>query len=272
MDYNAFKHAEHRIFSSLLEKSWNNKMVWEYIRDGKLTATPAFKGSEYHKAKTKIMFVGRALNGWDYDFGECSSLDATVDSVIYQPDALHTFVDPDGFPSNARRYYHKNMRFFRFIKHILEFVGESDQGIDETWYNDSEQWNQKFIWANLYCIAPKNPQPGEDTNPANSLIKLGINEYVDLMELYINYYQPDVVVFITDIPGWFVRWERQRSFKDITHDYSQVTTCDTIVATGTIGNSRIVVSKRPDKRGSTYASVEAMAKIIADWINPEKQS
>lgn len=60
-----------KLFSSLFEISWNNKKIWEHIRDEYLTATPAFEGELYKFAKTKIMFVGRDLNGWDEPLGDC---------------------------------------------------------------------------------------------------------------------------------------------------------------------------------------------------------
>jgi len=216
------------------------------------------------------MFVGRALNGWNEPIGDCSTLENTVKSILNQQGALDTFVNADGFDGGARKYYHKNSKFFRLIKQTLEFLGESDTGVDETWYTDSKKWNQRFVWANLYCIAPKNPQPGEDANPDNTLIKPNIGEYVDLMELYIKHYKPDVVIFITDLYGWFVKWSRQRSFKDIVKEFQEVTDSNAIVAHGIIGNSKIVVCKRPDRRGNSYRTVENMAREISDWILNEK--
>ena len=40
-----------------------------------------------------------------------------------------------------------------------------------------------------------------------------------------------------------------------------------IVAKGNIGDSRIVVCKRPDRRGLTYNKVEEMAETVAKFIN-----
>lgn len=94
-------------------------------------------------------------------------------------------------------------------------------------------------------------------------------KYVDLMQLYIEHYKPDVVVFITDVYGWFVKWSRQKSFKDITSNYREFVDNDVIVAKGNIGDSRIVVCKRPDRRGLTYNKVEEMAEIVAKFIKGE---
>lgn len=153
---------------------------------------------------------------------------------------------------------------------MLELVGESDTGVDDTWYDDAKQWNQRFVWANLYSIAPRNPKPGTDANPHNAMIKPYVAKYVELMKLYIDYYNPDAVVFITDVDGWFIKWKREKSFKDITNNYQEVSNNDTIVATGSIGRSRIVVCRRPDRRGYSYERVREMAKVVSNWILENK--
>ena len=259
-----FEKKRKELFCSLCNQEWENKKIWEHIRDNKLSATPAFEGDLYQQSKTKIMFVGRALNGWNVEYADCATLQSTVDSILEQTGAFDTFVDDRGFGDDGRKYYHKNSRFFRFLKHILEDVGESDVGIDETWYSDSKKWNQRFVWANLYCISPKNPKPGEDANPTSKMIKPSISDYVDLMDLYIRRYQPDIVVFITDIAGWFERWKRERSFKDIMDVYQECNFDDVIVAKGNLGESKIIVCKRPDRRGTSYEKVANMAHVVAN--------
>ncbi|MBO5140290.1 MAG: hypothetical protein J6B76_06535 [Peptococcaceae bacterium] len=263
---NDFELREKELFTNLFNAEWNNKKVWEYIRDNELTATPAFVGDLYYDSDVKVMFVGRALNGWNEPLGDCSTLENTVESIINQTGAFDTFIDARGFGDGARKYYHKNSNFFRFIKHVLELLNESDKGGTETWYNDSKRWNQRFVWANLYCLAPKNPKPGEDPNPQNSLIKPCIDDYIDLMELYIKNYKPDVVIFITDIDGWFVKWKRTRSFKNIVDNYQEFTDGNVIVAEGEIGTSKIIVCKRPDRRGLSYENVKQMAQTIVDKV------
>lgn len=106
----------------------------------------------------------------------------------------------------------------------------------------------------------------KDAHPENAMVKLGINDYVDLMELYIHYYQPDVVVFITDVYRWFVRWSRLKSFKDFVENYNEDRLGDTIVATGNVGRTRILVCKRPDRRGTSHQRVEDMAEAVAKYI------
>lgn len=110
-----FETSLHNIFADLLSAPWQGKPIWEYIRAGELTATPAFEGDFYHSVKTKIMFVGRDLNGWTEPIGDCSTLESTVRSITTQ-DAYHAFstlVDRCGVPQSDGKkcYYHKNSRF-----------------------------------------------------------------------------------------------------------------------------------------------------------------
>ncbi len=266
MDKDNFEFERTKIFTSLFDTLWQGKEIWKHIRDGYLTAAPAFEGNLYQTANTKMMFVGRDLNGWDEHLGDCSTLENTVKSIVEQSGAFDTFVDKRGFGDGSRKYYHKNSNFFRFIKHILEFIGESDIGINETWYNDSKQWNQRFVWANLYCISPRKPKSMDDAHPDNAMVKLGINDYVDLMELYIKHYNPDAVVFITDTAGWFVRWKRLKSFKDFVSNYTENAESNTIAATGNVGKTKILICKRPDRRGTSHQRVKEMAEVVANRI------
>lgn len=273
-----FENARHNLFVELLSAPWQGKPIWEYIRTGVLTSTPAFEGELYRQAATKIMFVGRDLNGWTEPIGDCSTLENTVHSITHQ-DASHAFatlVDRKGVEQmdGKKCYYHKNSRFFRLIKQVLECFGESDFDTDATWYDDSKQWQQRFVWANLYCIGPRNPDNMAASHFDSAAIKQSMDAYVRLMKLYIEFYQPDVVVFITDVPGWFVRWKRQPSFRNIVVGYSENVENvaeGVIVATGTICNSQIVVCKRPDKIGTPYEQVQAMAKTIFNYVQHLKQ-
>lgn len=251
-----FKEKRRDLFIDILKKEWSyngeKKQVWEYIRDNVLSGTPAFEGTEYKKAKTKVMFVGRALNGWEVNFKGCSTLEDIADRLLNQSSekALDTLVCEEGFGEGPRKYRHKNYNFFRFIKGVLEEVGESDIGTDETWYNDSKKWNQKFIWANLFCISPYN-----GNNPTDKLIKPSIESYIKLIKLYIEHYRPDVIIFITDIDGWLRFDNISPSFIDLFGDTYIETKDETdfIRAKGEISGGKAIVCQRPDKRGTSHS-------------------
>ncbi len=280
MDKTEFERKQKELFTKLLSAKWNKRgatdefkemQIWQHIQSNELTAAPAFKGDKYDNSKYRIMFVGRALNGWEAELGDCSSLEETVDAVINQDNkqenytGLWSIVNKNGYKSEGskRIYYHKYSKYFRFIKHILEKLKESDDNIDETFYNDEKKWNQKFVWANLYCISPR-----DGGNPSNTLIYPGNETYIELIKLYIEYYTPQNVVFITDLDGWFKIWE-DKSFYDLfnsSSDYEVITDSDTIVLKGKISDTNVIVCKRPDRRGISYEQVAKMAEKVAEYI------
>lgn len=252
----------------LLSKEWDGKAVWESIRDGELTAASSFKGELYDKATTKIMYVGHAVNGWgELDISKCITLEKTVEAILNQEGALDTFVNDSGYPYIKKNgtqgvYYHINYNFLRLIKHILEFQGESDSPTTrESWYNDSREWNKKFVWSNLYCIAPAC-----GGNPTDKFIKMGMEQYTEMIKAQIEKYKPDVVIFCP-LKGYFIPWEKERSFDEILDLYQSFDDKGPIIGKGKLGATHIIVCKRPDARGNSREDVLEMAKIISDYIN-----
>lgn len=86
------------------------------------------------------------------------------------------------------------------------------------------------------------------------------------MKLYIEFYKPDAVIFVTDINGWLKIWNDQRSFIDIIDNYNECNINDTIIASGNLGKSKIVVCKRPDRFGLSYNDVTKMSTTVASYI------
>lgn len=253
--------------TNLFSIDWNGKPVWERIRDEEFTSAPAFKGRLYDEMPVKIMYVGHAVNGWEIDSSTCLSLEKTVDTVLNQQGALDTFVNSDGYPyikSNGKTgiYYHINSNFIRLIKQVLEFQNESDSPTThDTWYSDKKNWNQKFVWSNLYNIAPRN-----GGNPEDKFIKLGMSQYTEQIRLQIEMYKPDIVIFCP-LSGYFIPWKRERSFADILDSYELCEDCSTIIGKGCVGKTQIIVCKRPDVFGLSHEDVRNMAKTISDYID-----
>ena len=88
------------MYADLLSMNWKGKNVWEKICDNTLTAAPHFKGELFGENKNfKLMVVGRAVNGWEYDFNNCVSendvlnerikiLEETMDALEAQIDVM----------------------------------------------------------------------------------------------------------------------------------------------------------------------------------------
>lgn len=255
--------------TQLFSLHWEGKTVWEKIKDDEFTSAPAFKGRLYDDMPIKIMYVGHAVNGWDFDASKCLSIEETVDSVLSQDgvSALDTFVNAKGYPYMKKNgkpgvYYHYNSKFIRLIKQVLEYQGHSETPTTmDTWYNDAKEWNQKFVWSNLYNIAPKN-----GGNPEPKFIKLGMPYYTEIIKSQIEMYKPDIVIFLP-LSGYFVPWVRERSFDEILDSYEQCSDDSPIIGKGSIGQTQVIVCKRPDVPGTSYEEVNKMAKSISDYID-----
>lgn len=252
----------------LLSMSWNGKLVWEAIRDNKLTSAPAFKGRLYDAMPIKIMYVGHAVNGWgELDASNCVSLEETLETILNQNNGLDTFVNAEGYPfikSNGKKgvYYHSESKFIRLIKQILEYQNESDSPTNhDTWYNDTKEWNQKFVWSNLYNIAPR-----DGGNPEDKFIKAGMAQYTEMIKAQILTYKPDIVIFCP-LSGYFTPWVKQRSFDEILDSYAICEGYNSIIGKGNLGDTQIVVCKRPDKWGNSHEDVQKMAEEISGYID-----
>lgn len=246
---------------------WNGKAVWECIRDKELTSAPAFKGNLYDSASIKIMYVGHAVNGWEFGVSECKSLEDTLENIMNQDNGLKTLVEKDKYAYQKKNgktafYNHINSNFFRLIKHILELQNESDSPLtNDTWYDDSKKWNQKIVWSNLYNIAPRTTG-----NPNAGFAKMGMLEYTEIFKAQIEEYKPDVVV-CCPLSGWFVPWKREPSFDEVLDEYKKCNIDDTIIGIGKLGATDIIVCKRPDVRGKSREDVFEMAKTISKCID-----
>lgn len=255
-------------WAKMLEKAWGNKQIWELIRDGEYSSAPPFKGMLYDESNLKIMYVGHALNGWEkFSPNTCGTLANTVDTIFSQSDEemLNTFVYKDGvsYEKNGKKrvYRHINSNFLRMIKTVLEYQGLSNGPITEdNWYQDDKKWNQRFVWTNLYSIAPT-----EGGYPSDPFIKNLMEQLVDSLKIQIEIYEPDIII-MCPLSGYVDPWKRLPSFGKAL---GIVECCenDVIKGKGTYKNSKIIVVKRPDVHGTSYETVNKMAKVISDYID-----
>ena len=257
----------------IFQSEWKSKKIWEWIleqnqeENQRLTVVPPFKGELYGIANTKIMYVGHAVNGWnELDTTGCTTLENTLDAVLKQSHGLEALVNEKGFPykdKNGRNrvYRHINSNFFRLIKQVLEYQNESDSPTDKTWYHDSKEWQKKFVWTNLFNIAPRN-----GGNPDNDLIKPFMAQYTEMIKTQIEEYQPDIAIFCP-LSGYFAPWVREPSFAKVIDHYQECNIDETIIGQGHSGKTEIIVCKRPDARGISREKVNNMARCISDYIN-----
>lgn len=187
-------------FSALLSSVWEEKPIWEHIRNGNLTAAPCMKGELYGKdGSPRLMVVGRSVNGWEVDFGECPTLEDTVDSVLKQENALYKFATESTVQEDGSTYYHARSPFLRFMRTLVkEFCGTD------------ENWPQRLLWSNLYKIAPRH-----GGNSPMAMVRDHIPTYRDILGLEIQQYRPDLVLFVTDA-SWFHCYPDSKQFENFT--------------------------------------------------------
>jgi len=147
-------------------------------------------GNEYNN---DIMFVGRALNGWNWKFNlkkyENTDLDKFYNEIhangmqVNKEDQLNWVRD---HWKTEKKYQTSRSAFWRTIQKIIV---NSNTGTETN-------WNQKIVWSNLFKISNING------NPRTSLIKLTKVENRDLLNAEILHYNPKFIVFLTGI-DWF---------------------------------------------------------------------
>lgn len=235
--YQRIKESYTQIFSSI----WEDKPIWEHIRDNALTAAPFMTGGQYYNSPVRLMFVGRAVNGWEVPFEDCSTLETTVKSVIRQKNRLHEFADDFIEQEDGSKYYYARSPFLRLMR---KTVG-AFHGTEEDWY-------QRLCWSNLFKVAPRN-----GNNPSWRMIRDHIPQYREILQEEITLNQPDLVVFVTDM-GYFDCYKGSKKYENFMPLLSRSTVIteqnwNYVQAAGSFGNVRgtkIVVCSRPERKSN----------------------
>lgn len=171
----------------------------------KLTICPAIHGGDYFNSDscTKIMFVGRAINGWcetcERDFetfikfiGHCNgncSLDWVVGENYWSncnkcPIAENN--NRDANAESAKKFVFKS-HFWQLIKYIC--IKENDL--------TENDWYKRIVWTNLHKASYST-----GGNPPSSFYRKPSVEYCDnILKKEIEYYKPDKIYFITEKRG-----------------------------------------------------------------------
>lgn len=237
------------LYSEVFSKKWKGKTMWEGIRDGELTSVPCLVGNQFHDQDIKIMVVGRAVNGWEVEFEDCSSLEATTKSVLTQKSGMDAFEADWVLDENGKKYYFAKSPFLRMMRQLVgAFTGSE------------ENWQQRLAWSNLFKIAPRN-----GGNPSWLMIREDIALYCDIIKEEIKQNTPDIVVFVTDI-NFFDPYPNHKTYSSFLKLMSKTSLSDIkseyiCMAGNYIDNQNIklVVCKRPERR--------PIAEMVEDIVN-----
>ena len=247
------------LYKKLFESEYHNEKLWKLISNNKYTAAKAFEGSEYKNSKSKLMVVGRAMNGWERDYSVFSSANEIVDVVLSQNFNFDDVICKKGFMSEGRKrpYRYITSKFWKLIKFILEEYNEANNN----WYDSSknDNWNQKIVWSNLYKISPWG-----GNNPEWDLMTLNIQDYIDILKQEIEIFKPERILFVTDN----IYLEPCKDGPSFINEFNiEKVDCGFVVGYGTYNGSKIVVCKRPDIRGITDEAIHEFSKHIKETFD-----
>lgn len=213
-----------------------------------LTCAPAIAGTCYEDSPFRLMYVGRAVNGWEAKWLEGPINDLVEQVFAYDFKMASIFENP-----NQNGYNFNISGFWQLCKEIMKLAGEE------------ENWSDKVLWSNLYKVAPYN-----GGNPGNKLIEKTIERCIQILTYEIRLYRPTHVVFITG-DWWF---DPSNTFKasfakklgiSVEHNTDKSTV---IIGKGnyekSLGNVKMVVSKRPE--GLKGVTREKHAELIIDAL------
>lgn len=238
------------LYCNLFKQEWKNKQVWELIKEKEMSIAPHFIGKFYNDANIKLMVIGRCLNGWETEFQNCKTLNNTVNSILDQTPKFDDAVNIEGIPyfdekGIEKRYYYSKSSFWRLIKKL------------SVAYNGESEWNEKFVWSNLYKISPR-----KGGNPSWRFNKKLIPTYVEIIKKEIEMCKPSHIVFITDI-NYLKPYEKENMRFDEKLNIREINDPDFkyIVAKGEYCGAKIIVCKRPERR-PTDIMVEEIQKVF----------
>ena len=166
------------------------------------------------KFRGDVLFYGRAVNGWVFDFGVDDIRDDNRRSkVIAESQGLNAEVvcsrDPKKFA---------DMSCDRDAMHWVEHEHREGKGSrvqanrSALWrvvrgvagsYSESSKWYSRLVWSNLYKVSP------EQGNPSAALKRAQFPVCAQLIQLEVLQYRPRAVVFLTGWNGWFEHFEKQ---------------------------------------------------------------
>lgn len=233
---NGLKMQYSNLLKPLLEQFWTHE----------LTCAPGIIGNRYEESPFRLLYVGRAVNGWEADWKK-----GTVDELVEQVFA-HSFKMASIAENPIQNGYNFNRSpFWQLCRQIMKLASED------------ENWSDRVMWSNLYKVAPY-----KTGNPDNKLIKETIAQCIKILTYEIMLYRPTHIVFVTD-DWWFdpsdtfnVSFAKTLDIP-IKHNTDNIIVGKGIYHSTDAGDVKIVVTKRPEGLG---ISREQHAKVIFDAL------
>lgn len=161
------------------------------------------KGKDYDKQQTRILIVGRAVNGWGSIKGDNAEEFSQKAIEMMQSECFNWIVFDDGILRNDDLcedgyYYLSKSSFWRVARAIwMELSGNI--GYED---NANHKWVDNIAWTNLYKIAPI-----DGGNPTEKMCQRQDSACKEILLAEIEEYKPTHILFITGYRYWF-EWFR----------------------------------------------------------------
>lgn len=197
--------------------------------------TPVVGRKYVQRQDIRLLWVGRAVNSWN----KYNVDDDNVAETLAQ-EQIDSYCGKTGFDwmkekdKEEKKFNYKGSAFWRTCEKVLLSMAPDIRA-------DEEEWNENIVWTNLYAAAPK-----DGGNPNSSLCKAQRAVCVRLLRNCFEDMEPSHVVFVT---GW--DWFEEFRGKDAEGFFSAVSVVEGsryVVGQGRIGNAKILITVRPERK------------------------
>lgn len=236
----SIKKHYYEMLTPLQERFWSRE----------LTCAPMIVGSKYNMnsydgKSFRLMYVGRAVNGWERDW-QRGSIDDLVEQSFKNDFDMSSIAGGVVEDKDGKKYNFNRSPFWQLCKKITDMYGIKDD------------WSDSLAWSNLYKVAPF-----ETKNPNNKLIKETIEGCANILNSEISYLHPTHIVFVTDAWWYAPVGINEEAFSNSVGVKVTPNTKSIIVGSGISEafefSPKVVITKRPESANITR---EAHAKMI----------
>lgn len=160
--------------------------------DTRLTAHYTCVGEDYKRGSNRLMYVGRAVNGWNAELCWAANEKFDVLSAKLKAEEIIRYWERRNLewvktPLPGKKRKRESYPFWYLAKRIV-------LALDSEATNDN--WIRKLAWTNLYKISPMT-----GGNPWDSLCKAQLNYAKKVLDYEIRRFSPTHIIFVTD-NGW----------------------------------------------------------------------
>lgn len=210
---------------------------WTSDKD-KLTCSKFYVGKNFGKGSfngkpLRILYVGRAMNGWENEWKEGTAQDLT-DQVFQNDFDMSTISKGIVRDEEGNFIYNYNQSgFWQLGRQLMKLYGiEND-------------WSDYMVWSNLFKVSPM-----KKGNPNNKIIKKTIDSCARIMGLEISRLRPTHIVFVTDYWWYHPEGIKEDAFsKEIgikANKESETTILGSGVSEYFHFNPKVIITKRPE--------------------------